>query len=794
MSLPCLHSNLNVHPTLDADASGRRFRRDLLATSLFCVIAGAAPAWAQEGGAAAPPSAGQPGVSASDSTSGAGKFPSSRPDRDAPSPASVSEVIVTATKRATRLQDTPIAITAFTSDQIKAERLYNFTDIAERSPGLEFIPYSRQEAYVSIRGTTTNSAAAGADLGVTVFVDDVPTIGVGDNDPDLFDLQSVEVLRGPQGTLFGRNVTGGALVVRTIQPSFTPHESVEATYGSYNLGEVRSYLTGPLIPDVLAGKIALQYRRQDGYLNNVDLGGHALSTSTGGGRAQLLYTPINNLKVLVGVDYNKDGSPYKSTQLIGNFQPASLPHLSYSPDDTNEGIRGSGDAEDGGAFARIDYTLPFGTLTSITGFRDIYDRNYHSTSGEPLNELLQVAVQQGRQYTEELRLASPSDRRFTWVAGLFYLNANRQYGTVYDVNAAPGVLVTHVPPYSASPFTSTSDQHIDAYSYAAFGEANYAFTRTLKLTLGGRYTDEEKSGRSAVFDTSGLDAPLNAPHYSHSWSDFTPKATLSYEPNRQVLTYLTVSTGFKSGGYDTTGASVAALETPFKPETVTNFEGGAKLTGFSNRLTLNLATYYAEYKDLQVNEYNQQLLQFVTANAGTSNIPGVEIEATAAPFDWLSLSGSYTHIGANYSHYVDNGSDYSGNQIPFDTKDQYHFSAEAHFPTPRLGGGQVRFGGDVTFRSKTYFDDANDTPSFITRNTTIDGLLNVHATLVSPGDVWELSLFGKNVTDTRYLIVASDLTPFYANVPEYVSPAGNKMFAGDWNMPAMFGVSLTFRR
>ena len=259
--------------------------------------------------------------------------------------------------------------------------------------------------------TTTNSAAAGADLGVTVFIDDVPTIGVGDNDPDLFDLQSVEVLRGPQGTLFGRNVTGGALVVRTLQPTFTPHESVEATYGSYNLGEVRSYLTGPLIPDLLAGKIALQYRRQDGYLNNVDLGGHALSTSAGGGRAQLLYTPINNLRVLVGVDYNKDGSPYKSTQLIGNFQPASFPHLSYSPDDTNEGIRGSGDAEDGGAFARIDYTLPFGTLTSITGFRDIYDRNYHSTSGEPFNELLQVAVQQGRQYTEELRLASPSDRR-----------------------------------------------------------------------------------------------------------------------------------------------------------------------------------------------------------------------------------------------------------------------------------------------------------------------------------------------------------------------------------------------
>ena len=113
----------------------------------------------------------------------------------------LSEIVVTATKRETKLQETPIAVTVFTGDEIQNLRLYNFADIAERSPGFEFIPYSRQEAYLSIRGTTTNSAAAGADLGVTVFIDDVPTIGVGDNDPDLFDLQSVEVLRGPQGTL-----------------------------------------------------------------------------------------------------------------------------------------------------------------------------------------------------------------------------------------------------------------------------------------------------------------------------------------------------------------------------------------------------------------------------------------------------------------------------------------------------------------------------------------------------------------------------------------------------------------
>ena len=705
----------------------------------------------------------------------------------------LSEVIVTATKRNTKLQETPIAITAFTSEQIENERLYNFADIAERTPGLEFIPYSRQEAYVSIRGTTTNSAAAGADLGVTVFIDDVPTIGVGDNDPDLFDLQSVEVLRGPQGTLFGRNVTGGAIIVHTLPPSFTLHESVQATYGTDNLGEVRSYLTGPLIADTLAGKVSMQYRTQDGIINNVNLGGSALSTTAGGGRAQLLWTPSSSVKLLFGGDFSSDGSPYKSTQLIGNFQPALFPPLSYSPDNTNDGIRGTGEARSAGAFARLDYMTPIGTWTSITGYRNIYDKNYHSTSGEPFNELLQYATQEGHQVTEEIRFASNTGQRLTWVSGLFFLNSVREYDTIYDLNVKPGVVASYVSPYSALTFASLSNQHVDAYSYAAFGEANYALTDALKLTLGARLTREEKSGHSSVYDTSGLDAPLLAPHYSDAWDAFNPKATLSYQPVPAVLAYLTASSGFKSGGYDTTGTTVAGLETAFRPEKVTNYEGGLKVSGFSNRLSVGISAYYADYKDLQVNEYNQQLLQFVTANAGRSKIPGVEFETFARPFSWLTLSASYSYTGADYSSYVDGTSDYSHHQIPFDAKNQYHFGGELHFPTSALAAGELRIGADVTYRSKTYFDDQNDTPQFILRNTVIDGLANAHVTWASADDRWEVSAWGKNITDTRYLVLANDLTPFYANLAEYSSSAGNKMFDGNWNPRAMFGISATFK-
>ncbi len=257
--------------------------------------------------------------------------------------AGLTEIVVTATRRPTYLEQTPIAI-----------------------PSLVFTAQSRQEAYPSIRGTTVGNDAPGSDLGVSVFIDDVPTTGVGDNDPNLFDLQSIEVLRGPQGTLFGRNVTGGALVVHTLPPDFTAHEKAELTYGNYNLAEGRGYVTGPLIDNTLAGKITFDVRRQDGFIDNRFLHDTTVSTRLWGTRAQLLWTPSDDLRVLAGVDYNSDTSPYKVQQLIGNFQPASFPPLSYGPSDTDQGVNATGDSKTSGGFIRADYTMPVGILTSIT--------------------------------------------------------------------------------------------------------------------------------------------------------------------------------------------------------------------------------------------------------------------------------------------------------------------------------------------------------------------------------------------------------------------------------------------
>ena len=706
----------------------------------------------------------------------------------------IAEIVVTATKRDTKLEETPIAITVLSAETIERQRLYNFADVAITTPGLVFTSHGKQESYLSIRGTNQDNGAAGADQGVSVFIDDVPTTGVGDNNPDLFDLQSIEVLRGPQGTLFGRNVTGGAVVIHTLPPSFTPQIKAQATYGNYNLGEFRGFVTGPIVSEELAGKVTFEVRRQDGLIDNRFPNTKDFSTKVWAARTQLLYESDSNLRVLLGADYTHDTSPYKVQQLVGNFQPSLFPHLYYGPDDTNQAYPSKGNSKTGGGVLRADYITPIGTLTSITGFRYVNALTNFSTTADPYNELIQLETQRDDQFTEELRIASPTQARFTWVSGLFYLNAKRRYREDLGVHVFPGTAASFSDPFTNPSYVSVNDQHINGNSYALFGEGSYSLTTTVKLTLGTRYTVETKSGHSEVTDTSGLTPPLLAPHYSHTWNAFTPKAGLSYQPNEHVLGYVSAATGFKSGGFDVNGATSDSLATPFKPEKVTSYEAGIKVTAFDRRLVINAAAYDARYTDLQTNEYVPALLNYVTGNAGKANIPGVELEIVANPVRWLTLNGSYAYMGADYTKYEpDSTTNFSGHQIPFDAKHQFHFGAETHTVVPWLIGGSVRFGGDVTFQSRRYFNSENVYFSFIDDRTPIRGLVNLHATWASPDEKWEVSAWGKNVTNTRTIIFANDLTAYYATPAELGNPQ-NKIYDVGWTAPPTYGVTVTFRQ
>ncbi|HZZ69514.1 MAG TPA: TonB-dependent receptor [Phenylobacterium sp.] len=728
--------------------------------------------------------------------------PAVDPKADADNGGSVSEVIVTATRRDTLLQATPIAITAVSGAAIDRQHIEDFENIAVTTPSLTFRALSRQEAYPSIRGTTTGNDAPGSDLGVSVFIDDVPTTGVADNDPNLFDLQSIEVLRGPQGTLFGENVTGGALVVHTLAPSFDPQGKFEATYGNDNLFEGRGYVTGPIIANILAGKFTFDVRDQDGIINNAFLHTKDDFTRLGGGRGQLLWTPTDNLRVRAGADYSVDTSSYKNQQLFGNYQPSLFPHLSYGPSDTNQAVDPTGHSTVGGGFVRADYTMPGMVFTSITGYRHADSHDFFSTIADPLNENVQAYHVRADQLTQEFHLASNSDDKLSWLVGAFVLDARRTGDKVFHYLVPPGIVANFTPPYSSSSdFSKNDDQTVHSRDYAVFGDVAYAFTPQWKLDLSGRYTSEEKTGHSEVNDTSGAPVDLAngyggniAAAYSHTWTAFNPKVILTYTPNSHVLAYASFATGFKSGGYDTNGNTPLALATPFLPETVTSYEVGLKVTALDDRLIVNTAIYDADYTNLQVSDFNPATFESFTSNAGKANIPGIEVESVFNPINWLTLSGNVSYMDAKYTKYVQqDGANLTGNQIPFDAKTHATLGADVHFVSPTLGGGEVRIGADVSYQSKQYFQDDNSADwSFVTDHSKINGLVNLHVNWTSPDKTWQVSFWGNNISDTRYIINATNIKGGLGTLPEFLNPA-DQVYVGDWNMPRMYGVSLTYK-
>jgi iron complex outermembrane receptor protein len=506
----------------------------------------------------------------------------------------------------------------------------------------------------------------------------------------------------------------------------------------------------------------------------------------------------DNVTVRAGMDYGRDTSPYKVQQLIGNFQPSGFPTLHYGPSDTDQAIAPTGDSLSSGGFIRVDYNAPPGTLTSITGYRHADSRDFFSTTADPFNSILQHYRVGADQITEEIHLASPTGHKIDWVAGVFLLNSLREGLKAYGLNVQPDTLAgLAVPPYTALQFTSNDFQHVHARSYALFGEANYALAADWKLTVGARLTREDKAGNSEKNDTSGLSPDLAAT-YSQDWKSFTPKGTVTYQPNKQLMAYATVASGFKSGGYDTSATTDAGLATPFRPEKVLSYELGAKWSTPEDGLVVNAAAYYAKYTDLQVQEF--QNLQYITANAGKANIPGVELEALLNPVEWLTLRGNYSYMNAKYTQYVQgDGAVFTGNQIPFDVKYHFTLGADLHFPALQHGG-DFRFGGDVTYQGKKYFEDENNDYAFITDRTRIRGLVNLHANWTSADEHWEVSLWGNNVGNDRYIINATELTAFYANPAEFLATDAtgsnplNRMYVGDWNTPRMFGISVTYRR
>jgi iron complex outermembrane receptor protein len=706
--------------------------------------------------------------------------------------AMLEEVIVTAQKREQNLQSVPIAVSAFSADEIRNARMLTMDDVSRQVPGFTVTNFNPATPQPFIRGIGSSPSDAGSDASVGVFIDGVYAGRAGGYRAELYDVQRVEVLRGPQGTLFGRNVAGGAMSIITNAPADEAGAELEVTAGNYSLTQAKGMVTAPLT-DGLAGRLAFIARDQDGHTENTVTNNKVRDEDNWSARGRLRWDAQDTVTAHLIADYTKDdlkgpaARDYEGADpaevlsaldpLLAVFQNSLLP---TSPDafDIEAKVDGRFKREMSAASLQVDWDLDIGVATSISGYRKnkydflddlvglAFDPDALITLDVPL--LGNNADEDSDQVSQELRLNSIAGE-FDWTVGLYYLDEDVDREETFTPIGSP----------------VTYDQKASTTSYAVFGQFTYPLLDTLGITLGARYSYDEKDFDVTAFGDEigfGLLTPdpqnpaAGAVGYSasddDSWSNLSPKIALEYTPVDHTMYYLTVARGYKSGGYNGQSTNKTAAQTPFDEEKVTNYEVGLK-TDFDDSLArLNVAAFYMDYEDLQVFVVSDVTL-FVD-NAAEADIYGIEAEFFYAPTDELDIALTYAYLdselGENEIDQVE-----VGNTLTRSPKNSASASVQYTIPFQDIGDLLLR--ADYTWQDKMYFLLQNPRQS----RQEDYGLLNLRAALQGSKG-WEVALWGKNVTDKEYWVHAID--------PSYGADLGASGIMGD---PRTYGITGTYR-
>jgi iron complex outermembrane receptor protein len=684
----------------------------------------------------------------------------------------LEEIVVTATRRETDLEKTPISISVLGAVDIEKNHVVDLTDVTRLTPSLVYMPRGGSEGYLSLRGALIFDDSPGTDPAVSMYIDDVVRVSVADVQPDVYDVDRVEVLKGPQGTLFGRNSIGGVVSMYTNQPTYKNGGTAEITYGENNLVELKGVYNAAVIDNKLAARIVVSDSSVDGNVRDITTGGELNAEHQLSVRGKLLFTPTDEFKSVSSFDYlHKQGT--QAEWLLGNFQPALVPGLTYDPEQSAQGKPGEQGQTNWGLTERADWTLGVGTLTSITGYRHLDASNTKTLY--PVDALILNAVEHDNQVTEELRLASPTDQPLTWIAGLYYLHNSKDRPVNAFQDYLAGSAFAHKAAGYPPPILYQNDQVAHTTSAAPFIDVGYNLTDKLKLDVGGRYTWQEKTGSAYLNSTGGIirGSDLHAAQNA-SWTAFTPAATLSYQATSSLMSYATVSKGFLSGGFNANSSTDKGLAIPFDSEYVWNYEIGTKYNGLDNRLRANAAVFYDRYTNLQVIQFDTATLDSITTNAGAAYVAGLETDLEGAPTKWLTLGLKYDYLDSRFTQFLINNGDGTftndaGNKVPFTPTQRATASAEVHSDFPI---GTFAVGGDYTYRSAEELtpQNGNDTPQAIRDLTKWRGLVNLHALWTSKNDRWEVALWGKNITNLHYAVFAQSAGIFIVTHAELADP------------------------
>lgn len=722
----------------------------------------------------------------------------------------LEEVITTARRTTENLQDTPVSVTAVSGELLREIGAVDLRNITNVTPNMEFSYAGNGSgggnfAQVFIRGVGQPDFIITKDPGVGIYIDGVYLARAPGSVLELLDIERIEVLRGPQGTLFGKNTIGGAVVVTTKRPSDELSGIAQVTLGSFDRLDLSGSLNVPLVPGTLALRVSAMSREQDGYYKKLysqedplqfgrDVTDAGNDTNRRSGRATLLWTPSDRFEAALSADITRERQNAVEYQMVGfpgalspniaayndlyaipNGLPAYGPQwITLEPWTTYATWPGYNNSDIWGASLNMTWTFDAFQIKSITGYRDLKVETRGDGDGTPANIVATGGVDISQhQFSEEIQfLGSAFDDRLDWVAGLWYFDetardvqrSRQQAGLFEALEAAPlNSLVPTVPiPNCPAPCllggagnlnnarldnSRTGWRLMQNKSYAVFLHGVYSFTDKFSMTAGARFSREEKEFDyyeiRPLRNIVSFDTYNLTPIPTDKWDIFTPKLGFEFKPTDDVLLYIQGSTGFKAGGYNGRPSNVTALQS-FDEEELETIEAGIKSEWFGNTLRANAAVFYTEYTDIQITRLSVELGGVrLEENAGSGESKGFELELTYVPVPELRLGAAVGYQDFEFTELRTGVQLACGMscKLPFAPELTANFSAAY---TLSLGSNwDLDMRVDYKYSDKYYIEADNREEVAQKAYDLIDARL----ALKPKNGSWELFVSGSNLTD-----------------------------------------------
>jgi outer membrane receptor protein involved in Fe transport len=677
---------------------------------------------------------------------------------DAPLPEDIAEeIIVTAERRSTSVQDTPLALSVLDGDKLRQGGNQGLTELAQQVPSLSFAQ-SFGIAQIFIRGVGNNFFSPGGDPGVATYADGVYLSDQEATAVAFLDLERIEVLRGPQGALYGRNATGGAVNLVSAAPTDSFEGRVGVQLGDFGRVQGDAVLSGPLGGGITA-RASVQYRRLDGFTRN-ELAGTPGARERGdaedslAGRLQLA-VPVGEGRLLLtatGYTQNDAGPALKiladpfpqPAELLFGVRPSTDPRSFKSQGAENR-------REVWSVTGRLEQPIGDAQLVVIADTRGSDRLITYDQDGTERTVSTTTLDTDSTQSSLEAYVQGTSGR-LDWLAGATWLRFRQSRNTLVDGLLPGAFLDPSLPVTFPFPFAFEGGGSVTTEALAAYADGKLALSDTVALRIGGRYSDDDKRAREFLTFL----APTITGQQRDSWGEWSGKVGVDVTPSDDVLLYASAARGFKSGALN-----VGAFTPAVNPEINVTFEVGARLSGAG--WTFNLTGYTSDYSDLQIVQVGP--ISQILANAASARINGIEVEASVKPAPGLTLGLSGSWMDAEFGSFVSTDQrrgfqafDVSGNALPLTSR--WQGTASAQYRADLAGGSRLDLNGAMQWRSEYFFTEFNTADARQSGFARFD----LGAVWTKADGGWAVNIFARNLTDRRVLSSLAVVSPLLGSV------------------------------